>query len=213
MDNAEYAWSRTRRTLLSRLRDLGDDSSWREFFNIYSPLIYSVAVKSGLDAGEAQDVVQETMTSVFKKIPEFQYDPKKDSFKGWLLKLTRFRIINQFKKRKPAFRHGAAGDESTDDERNPLERVATTDANDLEAIWEREWQQHVINTALKQLKKQVRSEHYEIFYLHVIKDLPAAEVAKRLGVTVAKIYLIKYRLSKELTKIIRSQQKGFVFSG
>ena len=66
----------TRETLLSRLKDWEDDESWREFFKIYRPLIFSSAMKAGLREDEAQEVVQETVISVAKTIKEFKYDPK-----------------------------------------------------------------------------------------------------------------------------------------
>ena len=38
----------TRRSLLSRLCDLGDQESWSDFFQSYWRLIYEVALKAGL---------------------------------------------------------------------------------------------------------------------------------------------------------------------
>lgn len=90
----------TRRTLLSRLKDWKDDQSWREFFNTYWKLIYGVALKAGLTDDEAQEVVQETIITVAKKMPDFKYDPAIGSFKGWLLNITRWRISDQFRKRQ-----------------------------------------------------------------------------------------------------------------
>ena len=58
----------TRYTLLSRLEDRGDQDSWKDFFDTYWRLIYSVALKSGLTEAEAQDVVQETIISVARDI-------------------------------------------------------------------------------------------------------------------------------------------------
>jgi len=45
------------------------------------------ALKGGLTAVEAQDVVQETMISVAKHMPTFEYDPAIGSFKTWLLNI------------------------------------------------------------------------------------------------------------------------------
>jgi DNA-directed RNA polymerase specialized sigma24 family protein len=73
----------TRSTLLARLRDLADGAGWQEFFDTYWQLIYSVALKAGLTAAEAEDVVQETVIVVAKKMPTFRYDPSRDSFRGW----------------------------------------------------------------------------------------------------------------------------------
>src|SRR5437660_1419941 len=91
---------RTRATLLERLKDWSDQSSWQEFFDLYSRLIYGVARKAGLTDAEAQDVLQETMIAAAKHLPKFQYDPVQGSFKNWLLRMTRWRIADQFRKRK-----------------------------------------------------------------------------------------------------------------
>ena len=44
----------TRYTLLSRLEDRGDQESWKDFFDIYWRLIYSVALRSGLTGTEGR---------------------------------------------------------------------------------------------------------------------------------------------------------------
>ena len=84
----------TRRSLLTRLKCWDDQESWRDFFSTYWKLIYSVALKSGLSETEAQDAVQETVISVAKKMPGFNYDPATGSFKSWLLLVTRRRIAD-----------------------------------------------------------------------------------------------------------------------
>src|SRR5881394_2363894 len=97
----------TRRSLLSRLRDLGDQESWSDFFHSYWRLIYEVALKAGLSDTEAQEVVQETVISVAKQMPGFRYDPARGKFKGWLLQITRRRIADLVRKRMQV--SGASG--------------------------------------------------------------------------------------------------------
>ena len=86
---------------LSRLRSWRDEESWQEFFDTYGRLIYRMAMKAGLSDAEAQDVVQETIILVARKMPGFKYDPAIGSFKSWLRLLTRRRIEKQLKKRLP----------------------------------------------------------------------------------------------------------------
>src|SRR6266581_2625572 len=88
----------TRRSLLSRLKDWDDQASWKDFFDTYWKLVYGVAIKSGLTDAEAQDVVQETVLSVAKKMQAFKYDPAVGSFKSWLLLITRRRITDHLRK-------------------------------------------------------------------------------------------------------------------
>src|SRR6266496_6579381 len=89
----------TRRTLLSRLRNLEDQESWRTFFYRYWELLYNVAKQSGLGEPEAQDVVQETVISVAKAMPDFRYDPARGSFKQWLLRIAGRRIMDQLRRK------------------------------------------------------------------------------------------------------------------
>lgn len=197
----------TRWTLIARLKDWDDQESWRVFFDTYWKLIYGVAIKSGLSHAEAQDVVQETVISVSKNMKSFRADPAFGSFKSWLLNLTRWRITDQMRKRgrdvHPA-PGGARSDASTDSKSTPFEgRVADPSGSALDKIWEEEWERHVIEAALEKVKKQAGARHYQVFYLHAIKQVPPAKVAETLGIKVDQVYLIKHRLTKVFEEAIR----------
>jgi hypothetical protein len=99
----------TRQSLLNRLRDWQDQESWAVFFEIYWRLIYGFAVKSGLSDAEAQDVVQETVVSVAKRMKDFKYDPAVGSFKSWLLLITRRRIADFHRSRMRQPQPGGGG--------------------------------------------------------------------------------------------------------
>jgi RNA polymerase sigma-70 factor (ECF subfamily) len=99
----------TRASLLGRLKNWDDQESWQDFFNTHWRLIYSVALKAGLPDADAQDVVQDTVLTVAKKIGEFKSDPTIGSFKGWLMLITRRRIADQFEKRYKAGQTSGCG--------------------------------------------------------------------------------------------------------
>ena len=190
----------TRRSLLVRLRDWEDQSSWRDFFNTYWKFIYGVAIKSGLSDSEAEDVVQETVVSIARKMPEFVYDPAKCSFKGWLMHVTRLRIIDQLRRRQPAFRQVPAGD--ADSRRTPtVERVPDVSAAEQQdAAWDDEWQRNLVDAAMERVKLRVKPEHYQIFHLSAVKGLKTGEVARMLQVNIGQVYLIRHRLAKEVKR-------------
>src|SRR5215510_13697894 len=102
MAKPEHESIATRETLLNRLKDCDDHSSWQRFYDTYRDLIYSFALKAGLSESEAEEVVQETVIGVARKLPEFTYDPARCSFKTWLLNQTTWRIKSQFRKRLPS---------------------------------------------------------------------------------------------------------------
>jgi RNA polymerase sigma-70 factor (ECF subfamily) len=128
----------TRRSLIERLRDLDDQPSWREFFDTYWMLIYGAAIKAGLNDQEAEDVVQETIIGVARKMPDFHYDPAVCSFKGWLMHVTRCRIADRFRRRRAQnvpLTMPAGPDTTADTALN----LADPAANVLEEVWNEEW--------------------------------------------------------------------------
>src|SRR6266567_1934682 len=188
----------TRWTLISRLKSWDDQESWREFFDLYWKLIYGVAVKSGLTPAEAQDVVQETLIAVCKNIKTFKADPAYGSFKAWLLRLTRWRILDQVKKRPreevaARFKPARSQNDSTAST-STTARVPDPAADVLERIWDNEWERNLLSAALEKLERQVNAKHYQIFYLHVIKQYSVEQVAQVAGVNPDQVYLIKHRL-------------------
>ncbi len=180
----------TRRSLVERLTDLGDQRKWQEFFDTYWRLIYGVARKGGLTDAEAQDVVQETVITVAKNITK--YEREAGSFKGWLLHITRWRIADQFRKRAPAEKQRPARDDSRRATAT-IDRVP--DGFDLDATWEEEWQRNVLAAALERVKRKVDAKHYQIFDCLVMKQWPVSKVAAELGVSVAQVYLVRHRIS------------------
>ena len=190
----------TRASLLGRLKDWQDEESWREFFNIYRQLIFSFAIKSGLTEAEAEDVVQETVISVAKTIKEFEYDPGRCRFKSWLRHLTQKRIADCFRKRP---REQLLPRTVSDDTARTaaIERVPSED--NLESIWEEEWQKRLLDAAIERVKTQVSAEQYQMFDFYVLKKMPARKVTAALGTSVGQLYLAKHRISKLIKKEVR----------
>jgi len=196
----------TRYSLLSRLQNRDDQDSWRDFFDTYWRLIYSIALKSGLTEAEAQDAVQETIICVAKDIEKFKRDRSLGSFKGWLRNLTRWRIADQLRKREPAVLiENAPPAENTGS--SGLSEVSDPADCVLENIWEEEWQSNLMETATERVKRRVKEEHYQIFELNVIRQWPANKVAGTLGVNIAQVYLAKYRIMALIKKEVRLLEK------
>jgi RNA polymerase sigma-70 factor (ECF subfamily) len=202
-------WLPTRTSLLRRLKQWEDQESWRDFFNTYWKLIYSAAVKAGLNDAEAQDVVQDTVITVAKKIEDFKYDPALDSFKGWLLYLTRKRIALHYRKRERD-RGGPARDPKGTALATELEHIPDPAGVDLEAIWDEEWERHLTDAALARVKQQVNPKQFQMFNFYVLKQWPVKEVAKTLGVTVTQVYLAKHRISASVKKEVKRLQNGLI---
>lgn len=194
----------TRASLLARLKNPEDHSGWSKFHQLYRDLIFSTARRAGLNEHEAGEVVQDTLIAVARKMPEFTYDPAKDSFKGWLLTVTRWRIRDQLAKRASrAGRESRSLSPSADEEGTrtaTIDRVPDPVGTELGSIWDEEWEKRLLETALARIKRLVQPLHYQIYHLHVVLGQPAGEVARTLSVSIGRIYLAKHRVSRLLNK-------------
>ncbi|MBC7979082.1 MAG: sigma-70 family RNA polymerase sigma factor, partial [Armatimonadetes bacterium] len=165
----------TRKSLLSKLKNRHDNESWEVFFDTYWKLIYGAALRAGLREAEAQDAVQETVISVMNSMPEFKYKTEGGSFKGWLLQLTTWRVVDQFRKRQKNIQ-SLHNNSETSTGTDPLDRFPGTAQMSIETIWDEEWEENLLNAAIDRVKRQVDARDFQIFDLYVVKKWPVAKV-------------------------------------
>jgi RNA polymerase sigma factor (sigma-70 family) len=206
MSRAEFL--ETRQSLVERLADWNDRKRWQQFFDSYWKLIHRAARQAGLTESEAQEVVQETLITVAKKIDRLKYDPALGSFKGWLLNITRWRIVDQFRKRKKAGEQRAQTRRRESNETATIERIADPAGFDLDAAWDEEWRANLLQAATARVKKKVSAKQYQIFDCYVLKQWPVQKVAKELRVSFAQVYLAKHRLSALLKKEVARVERA-----
>jgi RNA polymerase sigma-70 factor (ECF subfamily) len=195
----------TRATLLERLKDWKDDSSWQNFFDTYWNLIYGVAIKHGLTKEEAEDVVQDTMLTVAKQMPGFKYDRKIGSFKAWLLNTTRWRIADQLRKRrKLSISHPPPSDADTDTRTEDY--LTETEIQDIGELWDNEWEKNLLNAAIVKVKRRLDPQKYQIFDLWVNKEWPPEKIADVFSIPIAKVYLAKHRATEMIKEEIQKME-------
>jgi RNA polymerase sigma-70 factor (ECF subfamily) len=188
----------TRASLLFRLRDWQDTASWEEFYRLYRNLVFSHARRSGLTYNEAEEVTQDVFKRVAETVHSFEANPRRGSFRGWLLNLSRWRIADKFRARLPEEHHAASGWRDTPAGENViLERITDPRASD-EAMWEIEWQHSLLEAALARLARRVPAKQFQAFDLYARRRWPVLRVARELGVNPATIYLVSHRLTKQL---------------
>ncbi len=72
-----------------------DQNAWEKFVQLYTPLMFHWARNVGLQQFDAADLVQEVLSIVFRRLPDFQYNTT-GSFRGWLRTVT----LNKFREKK-----------------------------------------------------------------------------------------------------------------
>ncbi len=196
----------TRSSLLSRLRHASDGVSWQQFFDNYGRLIHSVCRRSGLDAQEAEEVTQETIVAVSQKLPEFQYDRSRGSFKGWLWRVTKNHVAGFLRTK---YREGARRAElpaTATGEAPALERIADPDAAP-DALWDEEWRDHLLKRALLRVRGMVSARSYQIFHLSTVKGWSVDQVKESLRTGRTQIYLARHRVGRLVKKELDSLRK------
>ena len=198
----------TRSSLLRRLRNWDDHGSWQQFFDTYWKLIYSVAIKAGLSDAEAHDVVQETVVAVARQMQAKGFDRHRSSFKNWLCRITRRRIIDHLRVRKPDHpARRAVTAPSTSTGTDALHRIPDPASVELDAIWAEEWQKNLVDVAIERIKTQVGVKQFQIFDLYVLKNVPLRKVAETLHVSATLVYVTKHRVSALVKREVRRLEK------
>lgn len=180
--SAADADGRTRQSLLIRLRDAKDESAWREFYAIYSPLLYDYARARGLRHEDAEDVRSECLTAIVRQMPQFVYDRSLGSFRSWLRTMTVRRVIDRLRKSVEL----SAG--------SAVLALIERDTNSPDEIWEREWRHQHLRFCMDEARSQVSEQTWDIFELLVDHQTPVAEISNRLQVTANQIYKARTRV-------------------
>lgn len=188
----------TRPTLLFRIQEWGDSASWEEFHRLYRRLVYGRARRAGLDHADAEDVAQDVFKRVAETIKDFDTNPERGSFRGWLMKLTHWRISDRLESRGklPAHSPSPFQPDAASARTGTLERLPSPEQD--EDDWDREWRQHVLAMALERLARQVKPKHFQVFELYARQGWPVLKVSSELGINPASVYVIGHRLTKLL---------------
>jgi len=190
----------TRVSLLTQLRqDPSDEAGWDEFVERYGRHIYRWCRQWKLQDADAEDVTQDILVKLTQKIRAFAYDPSR-SFRGWL-KTVAHHAWRDFEDGRRARR--AAGDSQVQE--LMLSHEAREDlAQKLEEAFDLE----LLEAAKVRVRLRVAPHTWEAFRLMAIEGLPVAEVAARVHLQVAMVYVAKSKVQKMLQDEIRKLEMG-----
>ena len=177
----------TSESLLLRLKKANDQAAWSRFVKLYTPLLFHWARKTGLQSEDSADLTQDVMAIVFRKLPDFQYDPKK-SFRSWLRTITLNRH-RELCRRKSVSNRAASG--------SVLAQIPDAKSN-TESTWDLEYGRSLFSSAMEVLQSEFRPATWAAVRKYVMESRPAAEIAAETGVSVWTIYAAKSRLLARL---------------
>ncbi len=172
-------------------------TAWARIVDVFSPIVYRWARRSGLAAEDAADIVQDVLASVARNLGKFEREKESGSFRSWIATVTRNRVRDFFRKQEH-LKRGLGGTAAL----NMLHNApALAESGELE-------QSISLDSINRQLPTQVmeivRAEceprTWQAFWRSTVDDRPAADVAAELQMSVAAVYQAKSRILRRLRK-------------
>jgi RNA polymerase sigma factor (sigma-70 family) len=187
----------THHSLLVRLAAPEDAAAWEEFTSIYERAIYRYSKSCGLQDADAEEVVQQVLSTVHRKIGEWRPTGRPGAFRAWLLQTARRTSLKALRDRTRCDR--AAGGTSV------LEKLGQAPAgavfDDDEA---RDWKRWAFCVAASQAEKEVEPLTWRAFWLTAVEQRSASETAAKLGVKIGSVYTAKCRVLARIREIVGS---------
>ena len=163
-----------------------DEGAWRQFVELYTPLIFTWARNIGLDNNDASDLVQDVLTLTFQKLSSFKYDRTK-SFRAWLRTVT----INRYREtvRRKSAKQAVAS-------HSVLEQMQG--AGRAESTWDLDYAKLLVAQAMEGMRSDFAEPTWQALKLVVGKNRSVDQAAGETGVSPWTIYSAKSRLLRRL---------------
>lgn len=192
----------TSASLLEELRTRPSEQAWQLLVEIYDAMFRSWLRSAGVSSEDCDDLVQEILIVMMRKLPEFEHKGQRGSFRHWA-KQVAFNCARQWwraKKRIPL----ATGDSAFLQQLNQLEDPHSQRSEQWDQLHDRV----VLQRLLDLIQLEVDQRAWQIFSRYVIKGEPAATVAETLGVKPGYVYVTRSRILSRLRKLAEGLVEG-----
>ncbi|MCS6865881.1 MAG: sigma-70 family RNA polymerase sigma factor [Gemmataceae bacterium] len=179
-------------TLLERLKDARDGDAWNRLMELYTPLLRRWAERFNIRGADADDLVQDVMTVVIRRFPEFVHPRQPGAFRGWLRAIVANCSRTLWRSRQMHVTAPGGTDFG-----NYLARLEDPN-DDYARAWDREHDQHVTRMLLDRIRPDFEERTWHMFARFVLDGLTAEEVASELGTSPNAVYIAKSRVLARL---------------
>lgn len=182
--------SYTTSTSLLNAVKASNNKAWDEFYVKYSGMIYAIGKRKNLSQEDCEDLVIDVMQIFWKKMDEFIYDRTRGKFRSYLARIAHncAMQINSLRKKN----NNVSTEELT------VEYPADVDQSMME-----EWRDFLLEQALENLRLNVDTETYQVFYMSFIQQCSIDEISAVTRKTPNNIYVIRSRCLNKLTALLR----------
>ncbi|MFT5300936.1 MAG: RNA polymerase sigma-70 factor (ECF subfamily) [Mariniblastus sp.] len=183
----------TRLSILARVQETSSGDSWVEFSEIYEDLIYHWLDRQGVRRQDADDIRQEVMTIVLRKIGGFEHNGRTGAFRSWMRAIT----ANCMREFWRGIKRHHEGGPNLEDIASQLEDESSRQS----IIWNTQHDRHVINHLLDQISQRLTEQSVTIFRRVAIGQEDAQDVADDLGMTLGAVRVAQHRVLKAIKEV------------
>lgn len=181
-------------SLAVRLQE-NSSQAWREFVELYGPLIESWCHRLGVAESARADIGQEVFLSVHRGIVSFDPRHPRATFRGWLWTITRNAIWQWRRRQEPEGAGGSTAQALLADISDPWEQsdgqIPPNDSHDMATL---------ISRALDQIRAGIAEQTWNAFWHTTVLGHSAAEAGQELGMTPLAVRQAKSRVLRRLRK-------------
>ncbi|HWE01611.1 MAG TPA: sigma-70 family RNA polymerase sigma factor [Tepidisphaeraceae bacterium] len=180
----------TSATFLESLRGNADPRRWDEFFAIYGPLIGHYLRKMGVAADDVDDLRQDVLIILYRRLADWHYDRAVGSFRGYVKTIVRNAALRYFKRRLVQPRADGGAEHA--------ERLVAAPAAAEEDVFEQAWRRRVFEIACERVRADVSEKTWAMFEQAYLLMRPLTEVAAEFGVRIGNLHVVKKRVKDRL---------------
>lgn len=186
----------TRASLILRLPDAANVKAWDDFVSLYGPAVFRLAKQRGLQAVDAEDLVQDVFIAVARSVEQWLERNNRGSFRAWLLTIARNKAINLLTRANRI--QGLGGDSGAD-----IMAGIPVDAAGVSSLLDFEIRRELFQRAAEIVRDSVADITWQCFWLTHVDEIPIAEVSRQLGVSVGNVYIARSRVMTRLRNAVK----------
>ena len=189
LDNCESV--KTDILLLEGIRNQEEDE-WSKFYDRYALVVYNFARKLGCSPEMAEDILQDSMMTLWRVLPRFQYNPKRGKFRSFLFKIAETKIRDTYRRNKRYKPISSNGEYLSSDK--DCDREIGTEV--MEYHWDHAFEENILSKAILVVQEKVQPTTFKSFLKVFIEKKEVKEVAKILNIPPNRVSQHKHTVCK-----------------
>jgi RNA polymerase sigma-70 factor (ECF subfamily) len=179
-------------SLLERLREESQPTDWRRFVDVYEPLLRGWLRRNHVLLDDSDDLVQNIMAVVVRRVAEFEHNGRPGAFRTWLRTIT-FNCVKDYWRSRKVDPRAAGGS----DVQAMLAELEDPQSH-LSRVFDEEHDRHVMRKLLAELQSEFEPNTWLAFEQFALQGRPAASVAAELNITSNAVFIAKSRVLARL---------------